>query len=140
MTLVELLATLAVLGITLGISALYLTPFEGRMENGLALTESFLRQGRSSAIATTSAYRIRPSSSNELIAETAVNCAASTWTADSSMNLELPTGVSYTSTGWSVCFSARGMTPTNTRIELYESGSGNKEIEVLLGGTTRVLP
>ncbi len=140
LTLVELLATLAVLAVTLGISALYLTPFEGKMENGLALTESFLRQSRSSAIATTSAYRVRPTSSTELVAETSDSCAGTTWTADTSMGVDLPNGVTYTSTGWSVCFSARGMTSTNTTVELFESGQGYKQIQVLLGGTTRVLP
>ena len=66
MSLVELLATVAILGIALGMAALYLRPMGTPLGNGVSLTESFLREARSSALATTSAFRVRPEGPLEL--------------------------------------------------------------------------
>ena len=98
-----------------------------------------MRQARLSAIATTSAYRVRPTSLYELGADMADSCSATTWTADNSMNLDLPGGVEFDSTSWSVCFSSRGISAGNVVIGLHHDTFGDVDVEVLLGGTTRVV-
>ncbi len=140
MTLVELLGTLAILGLALGMAAMNLAPMEGALAGGASLTEGFLREARSSAMASTSAYRVEPSSSNTLVARTANRCDAATWVLDPDLALELPEDVVFTDTSWSVCFSSRGVADANVTVPIWHPTGGALQVEVLLGGATRVLP
>lgn len=135
----ETLAVLAILGITLGIGTVYLTPLEAPLEAGALLVEGFCRQARLSAIATTSAYRVRPGTAERLLAEHASSCAETVWTLDDGMGTELPRGVTVESTAWSICFSSRGVSSDNQEIRLQHSEDGSIGVEVLVGGTTRVV-
>lgn len=140
MSLVELLVVLAVAGIALGASSLYLRPMEAPLQTGAADLEGFLRQARGRALATTSAYRIAPSNSRVVEAEFAANCGASTWTSDPGVALELPRQVTMTDTSWSVCFNSRGLADSNLVVSLTHPSAGSRQIEVLRGGAARVLP
>ena len=71
---------------------------------------------------------------------TAANCSATTWTSDPDVQLELHDGVTFADTSWTVCFSSRGISDTNLVITLSHPHSGTRDVELLLGGTTRVLP
>jgi hypothetical protein len=53
--------------------------------------------------------------------------------------VELPEGVSVESDTWVVCFSSRGVSADNQVIRLQHSQYGSLGVEVLLGGTTRVV-
>ena len=139
-TLIELIAVVAILGIGLAAASMYFRPMEGPLDAAVALTEGQLRQARVTAIATTSAYRVRPSSNATIIAETAANCAATTWTADPDLVVDLPDDVSFTDTSWGFCFGARGVSTVNATITLQDTRSRTRQIEVLRGGTTRVMP
>ncbi len=139
MTLVEVLAVLALLGLGLGAAALYLRPLEMPLQTGVALTQGMFDQCRLKAMATTSAYRVSPADSGTLVGASAPSCASGTWTADPGTTVELPDGVSI-DTGWSVCFSARGVSSDNLTVQLSHAEYGTRQVEVLLGGTTRVLP
>jgi hypothetical protein len=55
------------------------------------------------------------------------------------MKLNLPDGVTLADTGWSVCFSSRGISSDNVVITLQHDVYGSEQVEVLLGGTTRVV-
>jgi hypothetical protein len=44
------------------------------------------------------------------------------------------------STSWQVCFSSRGVSGNNTTVTLQHPSNGSRRVEVLVGGTTRVLP
>jgi prepilin-type N-terminal cleavage/methylation domain-containing protein len=140
MSLIELLVVLAVAGIALGASTLYLRPMEAPLQTGAANLEGFLRQARGRALATTSAYRVTPSDSRNVEAEFASNCGASTWTSDPGVTLVLPRQVAMTDTGWSVCFNSRGLADSNLVISLTHPSAGSRQIEVLRGGAARVLP
>lgn len=135
----EVLVALAIMAISLGIGSLYLTPIESPLRSGAALVESLCREARLNAIATTSAYRVRPATARRLIAERGASCAASSWTEDPATSLQLPQGVTVESTSWSVCFGSRGVSSDNQVIGLEHSQYGTIDVEVLLGGTTRVL-
>jgi prepilin-type N-terminal cleavage/methylation domain-containing protein len=138
-TLLETLVVLAIMGIALGIGSMYLRPIERPLESGAALVESLCRQARTSAIATTSAYRVRPGSAYMLLAEQAASCSETTWTVDNTTKTQLPQGVTVTSTSWTVCFSSRGISTDNQKIQLQHDQFGTIVVEVLLGGTTRVI-
>lgn len=140
MTLVEVLATMALLGIFLGIGYLFLKPFDTPLRDGVLLTESFLRGARSNAMATTSACRVRPVDGTHLLSECAPTCSAAAWTVDDDLKLTLPTNVTFDDTTWTVCFSGRGMSAGNVVIGLSHPERGSKRIEVLVGGLTRELP
>ncbi len=138
-TLLEVLTVIAILGITLGVTILNLEPLESPLSAGITLTESFLREARLSAIATTSAHRVSPTASHRLGVEEAASCSASTWTTVTGMNLNLPKGVTLSDTSWSVCFSSRGISADNITIELQHDQFGTRQVEVLLGGMTRIV-
>ena len=57
----------------------------------------------------------------------------------SGMALDLPQGVTLTDTSWNVCFSSRGISDGNVVIKLQHDRYGSTGVEVLVGGTTRVL-
>ena len=138
-TLVEVLVVVAVLGIGLGVASLNLEPLDTPLEASTSLFEGFMRQARLSAIASTSAYRVSPDGDHALQAERADSCAATTWTADPALALELVEGVTFTATTWQVCFSSRGISATNVTVTLQHAEEGTQQIQVLLGGTTRLL-
>ena len=144
MTLVEVLATMVLLGLCLGMSFLYLSPMKAPLRDSVLLTQNFLRGARSTAMATTSACRIRPTTDHQLITETASACDATTWTSNPQLVLHLPDEVSFTDTGWTVCYNGLGMSDSNVTIGLRHVDSGmrhvERHVEVLVGGMTRELP
>ena len=138
-TLIELLVVLTIMGIALMVTAPNLKPAEAPLQTASRLTEGFILQARSSAIATTSAYRVVPDGEDRLLLEYAAKCDDSTWTAETYSILELPDEVTMTDTGWSVCFSRRGISSTNVTVTLTHPDFGSSQVEVLLGGSTRVI-
>ncbi len=141
MTMAELLVIVAIMGLGLGIASLMLRPLETPLESGATLLEGLFRQARLEAIAKTAAYRVAPDNPHVIGGDYAASCTAADdeWTADNAVKVQLPEGVTVSSEVWSVCFSSRGISNTNQIIELQHSYYGNVKVEVLLGGTTRVL-
>ena len=56
------------------------------------------------------------------------------------IGIELPDGVSLDSTAWSVCFGSRGVSNSNVVVGLTHDEYGSRSVEVMLGGTTRIVP
>jgi hypothetical protein len=135
----ELLVVLAIIGLSVGIAAMNLRPMETPLQTGAALLEAVFHQARLQAIATTSAFRVIPAGSSQLRAEYADSCMDTTWSPEPSLRVEFPDGVSQSPTTWSVCFSSRGISTNNVVVTLSHPQYGQRRIEVLLGGTTRVL-
>jgi hypothetical protein len=139
-TVLETLVVLAIMGLGLSLSTVYLSPDNDPLESGTEAVEGLCRQARVSAIATSSAYRISPASSDRMIAESAASCNETTWTVDGSVEASLPEGVTLVSTSWNVCFSSRGVASENREIRIQHSDFGSTGVEVLIGGTTRLVP
>ena len=140
LSMIELLVIMTVLGIAVASSSLFLKPAEAPLQSATVLTEGYLRQIRARAMSTTSAYRVTPTDATRFDASYATTCSATTWTADPEFDLELPRGVELSSTAWSLCFSSRGLASNNLTLTLQHPQFGTRDIEVLLGGTSRVLP
>jgi prepilin-type N-terminal cleavage/methylation domain-containing protein len=138
-TISELTVVVAIMGLSLAIGSLYLEPMETPLQSGATQMEGFFRQSRLRAMATTSAYRVTPSDSSNLAVEYARTCSDTSWTAAGDMSLELPSDVTMSDTSWSVCFSSRGISLNNVIVTLSHSTYGSIRVEVLLGGTTRIL-
>jgi prepilin-type N-terminal cleavage/methylation domain-containing protein len=138
-TMIEVIVVVAILGMALAGASLYFKPMEGRLQTGVALAEGQLRQARVRAMATTSAFRVRADSSTRIVAESAASCAATTWAAVPELNVDLPGDVTLTDTSWSFCFGARGVSTVNATIALRHPRLGTTRIEVLRGGTTRIV-
>jgi len=137
-SLVELLAVLAIIGLGIGAASLYLKPMEAPLDAAADMVEGTLRAARLKAMATTSGYRVSPNGGGSLTVEQAPSCSAASWSADPGLALTLPDGVGMTALDWSVCFSSRGVANSNVTIRLTHSEYGSREVEVLLGGTTRI--
>lgn len=134
----ELLIVFSVMGVSLGAAAVYVASMNRPLEDGLQQTQGMLRQARSIAMATTSAYRIKPTDDRHLVAEKGPSCGTDQWVVDDDLKLELPRGVSLTNVGWSVCFSSRGTSNASIAIPLSHSERGLGEIRVMRGGTARI--
>ena len=143
-TLPELLVTLALVGLVVLIPAMEFRrvspPLERATENSLA----FYQQVRSSALATTRAHRISTTDNRTLKVETAWTCASGSWTVDSELELSLPSSVYFASTGWQHCINSRGLADATGSYKLIDpsdhSGVNYREVELLLGGGTRIKP
>jgi hypothetical protein len=139
-TFVELLVVLTLLGIVAGVTATYLKPMETSTRDGAEQVGGFFKESRFKAVATTSAYRVRPESPSRLLAETAASCSSATWSADPALSLDLPPAVSLAEAGWSVCFNSRGIASQILRVTVQQAGRPARTVEVLLGGTARIVP
>ena len=53
--------------------------------------------------------------------------------------MALPEDVAITESGWSVCFSRRGISSANLTLTLTHPDHRSRQVEVLLGGLTRVI-
>lgn len=137
-SLLELLATLGLVTVMLGIGITQINKMNITAENGASELSSFLKQARAKAISSTLAYQISPAGSSRVITEYANNCESGTWTADPALSLNLPNGVSLLSTSWTLCINARGLPTTNETISLRDLDSQVKNVELLLGGAIRV--
>ncbi len=140
MTVPELLAILALCGILLGISSLGLLRMEAPLDSGALMLDAALRQARVKAMATTAAYQVSPLDDTRLVASFADLCSATVWTLDPKLAVRLPEGVTLSDTTWGICFSGRGQADSNTVLTLQHPETGTRQVEVLVGGMTRVLP
>lgn len=132
-SLLELLITLGVLGIVMGIAALNLRPLSGDLETAANEVIGMFRQARARAMTTTSAYRITPTSPETFVVEYATGCGATTWTNDPKLVRTLREGVQLTSTGWQVCFNSRGLANSAPIFGVAEDGT-TINLQVFLGG------
>jgi len=139
MTMVELLVVMTIMGLSVGISALYLTPAAAPLETGSLLLEGYLREARLKAMATTSAYRVQPVDERTLEARVASNCSSVDWEVGPVPELRLPRDVNLSDTDWSICFSSRGIASVNVVVTLAHDELGETQVEVMLGGATRVI-
>ena len=140
MSLVELLVVVALMGVMLGVGGIYFTTNEVSLQGATELVERFLRHARGKAMATTSAYRVSALDNRQLQALFSTNCSSASWTVDSALSFELPEKVTLTDTTWTVCFSSRGISSNNLLVGLSHPESGTRQVEVMLGGTTRIVP
>lgn len=140
MSVPELLAVLALCGILFGIASLGLLRMEPPLDTGTLLVAAALRQARVKAMAETAAYQVTPLDGSHLVAARADLCTDTIWTLEPRMEVALPEGVTLTDTTWAVCFSNRGHADSNATLTLQYPATGSRQVEVLIGGMTRVLP
>ena len=139
MTLLEVLVALGLATIMSGIAVANLRQLNSESKNASAYMTSFIKQVRARAIASTLAYRIRPTSANYLISESSTTCSGTIWSADSRNRLSLPLSTRLLDTSWDICFNSRGFPDGNLEISLREANGATDKVEVMLGGATRTL-
>jgi prepilin-type N-terminal cleavage/methylation domain-containing protein len=139
-SLIELLIVIAVLGILLGIAAVTLNGLNQPLENASNQLQSVLKGSRIKAISTTSAHRVRPLDSKNIVVEWSKNCAETAWTPDSTLAANLPDEVELSSTTWSVCFNSRGVANAVTSVSVQNDAGRTKTVKVFLGGAVQETP
>ncbi len=138
---VELLVVMAVMGIVLGMAASNLRVIANPAQHGASEVMGYLKHARARAVSTTSAYTVRPLSTNTLQALTGINCASADSEPDPGMPaLTLPAGAYLGETDWSVCFSSRGLPTTNLEVSVHDSNNHGLGVgvEVYYGGAVRI--
>jgi prepilin-type N-terminal cleavage/methylation domain-containing protein len=114
-SLLELIVTMAILAIAFTITALNLRPLGDDLGNAVSEISGTLKQAKIKAMATTSAYRVRPTSTTEVVVERARDCSgAGGWETQTSMAQTLRENVVFTATSWQVCFNSRGFSLDST--------------------------
>lgn len=137
-TLFELVFTIGLISVLLGVAVVNLRGLNSAADSGAAEVVGFLKQVRARAMASTSAYKVTPSGSGQLVVTFGNICSAAT-TSDPSLRLKLPTGATFLSTSWNVCFNSRGFPDQSPTINLQDTNGVNKSIQVYLGGAVRSL-
>ena len=118
----ELLVTLSISGILVATAVSNLKTLENPLADASFQSTQFLKLVRSRAISRTLTLKVAPSSSTKLVVTSGSSCAAAT-TAVSDLVLNLPTGATFSATNWSICFTPRGLSTSNTSFNLSESTS-----------------
>lgn len=133
---IEMLATLALIGILSGIALYHLKDLDDPLDNSTTQLIAFFKQVRVRAISTTSAYVVQPSSQGYIQGSYSDRCsdADTDRVIDNSVFFKFPAGARLYDTDWSVCFGPRGLPDSNLRIPIADSGSRVRWIEVFLGG------
>ena len=137
-TVVELLVVFALVSIMSGLAVMNLNALSNSSENAAASLVGLLKQARARAISTTSAYFVVPASTNSIITQSGVNCSDPAPVEDTTLNLVFPAGASLGATTWSVCFTSRGLSDSNTEIVVNDIHSSTRTVEVLLGGSVQL--
>ena len=136
-TLIELLVTVSLIAILCGVAAFEYKALNNPQNAAAMEVMTFIKQTRSKAIASTYAYTIKPASSTELVTTYGSTCSAEQ-TSDNVLKLSLPDGSHLTSTTWSICYEARGLSRNAVDIGVAQE-SGSRTVQVVLGGAVRVL-
>src|SRR5690606_10201974 len=144
-TLFELLIVLVLVGIVLAIAAPRLRGFDNELANAASETAGFFRQTRSTALASTSAYRVIVVSPTRLRTELSGSCAAPTGRPDDQRRLELRDGIVMQGTpivagSTLVCFDSRGMASASPAFELRDREGKRYSIQLFLGGAVQMAP
>lgn len=142
-TLVEVLIVISIMGILFMIAAPSFRGLSNDLENASAETAGFLRQARTKAITTTSAYRVIFESTTHLRVEHARRCDDTTWTADAGVQLYLREGAQLDGTGLTagdvlMCYNSRGIADASPMLVVRDQQGFEYKIETFLGGAVRV--
>lgn len=138
LTLFELIVAMGLFALLASIALSNLKDLDDPLQNGASLLLSFVKQARSQAISTTSAYTLSASTNSHIISAVSNKCSDATKIPDDNVQMELPSGVHMVDTSWTFCFTSRGLADSNIEIELVDADGISKTVEVLLGGAARV--
>ena len=134
---VELLVALAIAGIMVGIGVYNFRDLNQPAEDGAVEFAGFVRRVRAKGLATTYAYTLSPSTVSRVTTTYGISCTSTAQTADSRLVLDLPSGASFSSLTWSVCFSPRGISTTGATVNVRDA-TVNKVVEIAAGGGTKI--
>lgn len=140
-TLYEMLVVMLLTSIMSYIGIYNLKEMTSPIQDATTSTVSFLKIVRARALATTSAYTVYPVSEDRIAARFSNRCDddPELATVDSSLQLSFPAGADLLSTEWSVCFTARGLVASDLTFGIRDVAGLTRQIEVLLGGSVRIL-
>ncbi len=133
-TLIELLSVIAILGILFGIGIITAVGLRNPLGEAVTQLSSVLRQVRTRAISTTSAYRLKATSSTKAIVEYALGCNSTTWVTDSRLSMDLEPGIQFSNPSFVVCYQPRGTVPTAITIGLFNAKGQTRSAAVYTAG------
>ena len=137
-SMIELMATMSVALVLIGIASFNFKATENPAYNGASELLGNLKKIRARALVSTKAYLVKPTSSTRIIAQSGANCSTNTWTTESQFTLNLENGAYLPDTTWSICYSARGLSDVSASV-LVRDATHSKTVEIVLGGAVRLL-
>ena len=138
-SLIEIMATMALMGIMLAMVAPNLKVLNDPLQNATEQSIGFFKKTKARAVATTSAYLVEANGQFQIKTSYANTCNAlpADFQDDPDLVLDLPTGVQLADTAWSICFSSRGLADQNLIIPMSDVDLDTRSVEVFLGGAVR---
>lgn len=139
-SLVELLAVMAIFGVTATLAGLTLFAVNDPLRSATFEAEAVLKQARVRAMASTSACRSISTDATTIVTECAPNCGAGDmdWVPQENLELTLLDDVQLADPGWLICFNSRGLANNSGAIDLtytdHNSVTEDAQIGVLFGG------
>lgn len=140
-SLMETLVVLSLGLIILGIGATHFHLMAGGAEEGAAAMSMRIRRLRVESVATLQALELYPVSTSALMVRRSSACSDSSKEDIKGSIMNLPRGVTLTSTDWKICFSSRGYMEDLSPVEItFLEHSGKKRVlRIYSGGATKLL-
>lgn len=133
----ELMVVVGLIATLLSVSGSQLQNLNNNSVNGAAQLAAFIKTVRARSLATTSAYRIQPTSNTTVNVTYGADCEVGTAHTPSELELELPAGAILADDTWALCYTARGIADANAVVEIFDLDNQYKQIEIYLGGAVR---
>jgi Tfp pilus assembly protein FimT len=136
-SLVNMLATLAMIGILLATATSNLKIISNPLADASFALNHYFRLSRARAISQTTVIKIAPTSTTRVVATSGETCDTATAAVDN-LAINLPTGARLVTTDWSTCFTARGLATEAITFSLIDDRGVTRTVEIALGGGSRI--
>ncbi len=138
-TLAELLVVTAIAFLILSMASYNLKRMVNPLQDSSAELVGIVKQAKAKAIHTSSAYKIHAPDNKSVVTSFAKSCSDPTFVDDATMKLTLDSSLDMTTSGWTFCFSPRGLADRYQQILIVDNRLKSKMIEVFRGGAVRTL-
>lgn len=139
-TIPELLVVLFMVSTIAGIAVYNFRTLVNPVQDAAAGMVSHFKVVRARALSSTSALTIRPVGLNQLVVESGVRCDDEDAEVEPQLQFTLPAGARLVDEEWQICFTSRGLASSAIDLDVRDEYGRTRTIEVLLGGSVRILP
>ena len=139
-SMIEILVVLSIAAIMMVMAVTNINALSNPSVTSVNQVMGILKLARARAIATTSPYLVVPVGRIKIVGKRATTCNDSSPTLDPHVSYDLPEGVTFANSLWSVCYSSRGIASTGVDISITDQKGVTKIVEVMRGGAVRIKP
>lgn len=139
-SMIEMLVVFSIVAIMMGIAVTNINALSNNSVTSVNQVMGMLKLARARAIATTSPYIVAPIGRVKIVGKKAATCNDTAPVIDPHVAYDLPSGVTFANSTWSVCYSSRGIASSGVEISITDQKGVTKIVEVMRGGAVRIKP